>query len=38
MEKMRKSANFKSDPPGPGSYEIKDFIKIDKVDKKCVLK
>lgn len=36
MEKLRKSS--KINPPGPGAYEIKDFIKIDKVDQKGMTK
>ncbi|CAD8193822.1 unnamed protein product [Paramecium pentaurelia] len=34
MEKIRKSSHDKFGPPGPGSYDIKDFIEIDQVNKK----
>ncbi|CAD8162368.1 unnamed protein product [Paramecium octaurelia] len=34
MEKFRRSSQEKFGPPGPGSYDIKDFIEIDQVDKK----
>ncbi|CAD8116182.1 unnamed protein product [Paramecium sonneborni] len=34
MERIRKSVHDKLNLPGPGSYEIKDFIQVDHVDKK----
>lgn len=34
MEKKRRSFNEKFNPPGPGSYEIKDFLQIDQMDRK----
>ncbi|CAD8205588.1 unnamed protein product [Paramecium pentaurelia] len=34
MEKIRRSFHEKCNFPGPGSYEIKDFIQIDQADKK----
>ncbi|CAK61060.1 unnamed protein product (macronuclear) [Paramecium tetraurelia] len=34
METIRRSLHVKFNPPGPGSYQIKDFIQIDQVDKK----